>query len=181
MKRMMVLLAVLSVLSQNVQAQEDRKNRDPVEALIPAGSEDAGAEEWNGVYAAQLHKLLADKHVNPAAVLFTGAFCQTAALPADPLIAAFLVYDLVMENDYLLRTGCLQGEIMVRMKAVWNRHLRENRGLLGAGVRERKAKKDRTPAGPERGRSQGGQHQLEKSNGISEKNRNSRGTSREWS
>ena len=117
-------------------------------AVGPAGSEDAGAEEWNGVYRAQLNKLLADQHVNPAGVLFTGAFCQSAALPVDPLIAAFLVCDLVMENDYLLRTGCPQGEIMARMKAVWNRHLRENRGLLGAGVRERKAKKDRTPAGP---------------------------------
>ena len=147
MKQGIIFLLFGIVLILNVYGQNSNQLQGFVDTLKPGSLTEKQDSVWLDVYSTQLRTLLDKKKISPATYLVSASFCQKVELPENPVIAAFMVYDLITETDFLLRSGFSMSEVKVRMNVVWKKQLKENKTLLETGAKPKKVKKNRTDLG----------------------------------
>lgn len=143
MKTRMILITFLVTISTTMYSQGTDDPSAVAAALVPAEFARNQDENWAQAYADQLSSLLDQKTISSAVLRAAATFCQEAQFPDDPRLAAFLVFNLLTDTDYQMRSSVATAEIMLKMRAAWKKLCDENRDLINSSRKPEREEKDK--------------------------------------
>ncbi len=126
MKTLNVFFIMLVLVSQT--AYSDENTIDSL-GFVPQSYQDAQTVEWKTLFSDELSSLIGNTEFSSKAVRTGLLFCRNAEFTDDPMIAARMVYDLLVQTDYLFRSGHSVGEVKLEMRNTWANGLGNGKGL----------------------------------------------------
>lgn len=122
------LIAIVLVLSCPIIFAEEMAP-NPV-GFIPAAFKSADDPLWVQSFSAELFGLLSETTLTSQTLRLGANFCRKAEFPADPVSAARQVYLMLLQTDYMVRSGIPIAQVKISTLIAWSTILTEYEGEI---------------------------------------------------